>query len=478
MVIDKYMTAAGVESFCEATKSWVDIVKLGWGTSACMPRDIVQKKCTLFREAGMEVCPGGTLFELAYLQHKLPETLEEARNLGFTMIEVSNGSVPIEESEKLRIIDKVAAKGFRVISEVGCKFVEEDRRLSLETRVSHIKRELNAGAWKVILEARESGTLGIYNSSGKTQHHLLDGLVSEISLDDLIFEAPLRSQQCDLILKLGPNVNLGNIAPIDLFSLETLRQGLRSDTLRQFHMDLPMIRFELGPNGARAGSLRGDVLIVVDALRASTTIVAALAAGIRAVRPVSSPEECRGELTAGERGGHKIPYLDYDNSPLAFRSADVAGKELVLTTTNGTECLLCAASAPDSVVLVGALVNASAVGRSALQLARKRKSNITIVIAGRNNEIAPEDQIAATEIAFVMPGAPFGGEIGLLTSSDPVLDFLNSASGRNLCALGRRDDVLFCAAKDTFDIVPVYKSGKISALSVDAAEIATPLEMQ
>jgi phosphosulfolactate phosphohydrolase-like enzyme len=137
-----------------------------------------------------------------------------------------------------------------------------------------------------------------------------------------------------------------------------------------------------------------------------------------------------------------------------------------LTTTNGTECLLCAASEPGTMVLVGALVNASAVGRVAMRMAQERKTNITIVIAGRNNQVAPEDQIAATEIALAMPGAPFGGEIRLLSSRDYVLDFLNSDSGRNLCSLGRRDDVLFCANKDMFELVPIYRSGKISALTV------------
>jgi 2-phosphosulfolactate phosphatase len=259
---------------------------------------------------------------------------------------------------------------------------------------------------------------------------------------------------------------LGNIAPEDVIPLETLRRGFRSDTLRHFHMHVPHVSIELGPSGAKAASDRGEVIIVVDALRATSTIIAALAGGMVSVRPVATVDECVGEVTAGERGGHKVPHLDFDNSPISFANGEQRGKRLCLTTTNGTECLLSAAKNADAVVLAGALLNATAVAKAALTLAQRRACNITIIVAGRNNQVAVEDQIAATQIALSIPGADVRGGIPMLSADDYLIDFLNSDSGRNLSTLGRVQDVIFCAQKDFFDIVPVLRNGELIGLDI------------
>ena len=465
MVLDKNLSLSDLAGLLETSGEHIDLVKLGWGTSVTMRRDLIAKKCALLRSWEIMVSPGGTLTELAYHQGKLEPALEEARALGFTCIEVSNGTVPIHETVKLEIIRTAITAGFRVISEVGSKIVEEDHRLDLHERVSQARRELEAGAWKVIIEARESGTLGIFDSSGKTQFEMVHRLIDEIGLRQLIFEAPIRQQQTDLILRLGNDVNLGNIAPADVIPLETLRLGLRGDTLRHFHLSVPSVTLELGASGALAASARGDVIVVADAIRASTTIVTALASGMRAVRPVGTAEECVGEVTAGERGGHKISQLDYDNSPLVFLDPQFAGKELVLTTSNGTECILAAAFYPAATVYVGALLNASAVALAALAEARRSKRNISIVVAGRNNQVAQEDLIASSEIALAMPGAEIRGDLNLVTSDNYVLDFLNSDSGRNLSQLGKSDDVIFCAKKDVYNVVPIYVDGVLKLSS-------------
>jgi 2-phosphosulfolactate phosphatase len=167
----------------------------------------------------------------------------------------------------------------------------------------------------------------------------------------------------------------------------------------------------------------------------------------------------------GERGGKKIAQVDYDNSPLVFNSGQLHGKEVVLTSSNGTECILAAGSDSKAVVLIGALLNASSVAQFALETARTTGRGISILVAGRNNEAVTEDVIAASEIAFTLRGAPIHSDIDLIISEDFVVDFLNSASGRNLSALGRSEDVIFCARKDVFDIVPVFRDRVVVAAS-------------
>jgi phosphosulfolactate synthase (CoM biosynthesis protein A)/phosphosulfolactate phosphohydrolase-like enzyme len=464
MVLDKNLGLHALADLIDTGGSVIDLVKFGWGTSVIQEESLIREKCSILSAHNILCCPGGTLTELVWLQGKLDSYLKRAQFLGFSCIEVSNGTVPIPESSKTDIIKKALDMGFCVTSEVGSKLPEEDKRISLESRLHQIQSDLEAGAWKVIIESRESGMQGIFDEKGGTQLEYLHALTNVVGAHNLIFEAPKRSQQAELILTLGNDVNLGNIAPFDVVPLETLRMGLRSDTLRPYHMNYPCIRIGLGADSALAASKLGDVVVVVDALRASSTIVTALAHGMRCVRPVASVEACVGEVTAGERGGKKIEQLQFDNSPISFANSAMAGKELVLTTSNGTECLLAAGSNPQAITLVGSLLNAGAAASSAMDLARKHRRNISIICAGRNNQMASEDLIAASEIIMSLPGAPVLGELQPVSSSDFYRDFLASESGLNLSALGKTDDVLFCAKKDNFPITPIYSQGIITIL--------------
>jgi 2-phosphosulfolactate phosphatase len=465
MVLDKNLSVLELEHLMTTSADYVDLMKFGWCTSAVLPRDVIRRKCEILRAHAVDICPGGTLVELAYLQGSVPQLLKEARELGFTCIEVSDGTVPMAEEAKLDTIKRALDAGFRVVSEVGSKFVAEDHRLGVAARLDSTHRELEAGVWKVIVEARESGTAGIFDKSGTTQGDMLTDLLKGVASDDLIIEAPMKQQQADMILRLGSDVNLGNIPPQEIVALETLRLGLRGDTMRHFHMSLPTVTLELGASGAARASKRGDVIIIVDAIRASTTIITALANGIKTVRPVATPEECIGDVTAGERGGQKLPDANEDNSPLAFRSPKYAGRNLVLTTSNGTECILSAAANPRAVVLVGALVNCRAVASYGMEVARETGRGVSIVVAGRNNQLAREDVIAASEIAFNMRGAPVAGEINLVSSDDLVVDFLSSDSGINVSQRGHSDDVVFCATKDVYDTVPIFHEGLLTVAS-------------
>lgn len=459
MVLDKNLSVSELDNVLGTASDFIDLIKFGWCTSAVFPPEVIRRKCEVIRHYGVDVCPGGTLMELAFLQGKVPQLLEEARRLGFNCIEVSNGTVPMPEERKLECIQRALDLGFKVVSEVGSKIVEEDHRLHVEQRIEQTRQELEQGVWKVIVEARESGTLGIFDNKGKTQVDMLQSLIHGVGIDGLIFEAPLKQQQADLILRLGNRVNLGNIPPHEAIALETLRLGFRGDTMRQLHLALPTVTLELGASGAWAASQRGDVIIVVDAIRASSTIITALANGMQSVKPVQAPEDCVGEITAGERGGKKIAQLDYDNSPIVFNDSKYRGKHLVLTTSNGTECILAAASNPKAIVLIGALLNASAVAQFALETARTTGRMISIVVAGRNNQPVSEDIVSASEIVFQLHGAPVRTNIDLVSSDNFVRDFLNSESGRNLSDLGRSDDIIFCAQRDKFDVVPIFRDG-------------------
>lgn len=235
MVLDKNLGLAALDDLLGTAAPAVDLVKFGWGTSATQAADLVRRKCALLAAHQVLACPGGTLGELAWQQGRFGPFLAEARSLGFSCIEVSDGTVDMPHGEKLALIRRALDAGFHVTSEVGSKNTETDRAMGPDERIAQIQAELACGAWKVIIEARESGTHGIFDAQGATRHDLFDQITEHVDADRLIFEAPQRAQQTELLLSLGNRVNLGNIAPADVVGLETLRLGLRSDTMRHFH---------------------------------------------------------------------------------------------------------------------------------------------------------------------------------------------------------------------------------------------------
>jgi len=458
MVLDKNLGIQALNDLLDTAGEFIDIVKFGWGTSRILPFDLVRRKIEILSKCNVLVCPGGTFLEIAYAKGMANSFLEEAKNIGFSCIEVSDGAIQIKHENKLELIKKAKDLGFTVISEVGKKFEMEEKRYPIEERINHVLKELETGSFKVIIEARESGSSGIFDKSGDIMQEFVEIIIAQLGTHNLIFEAPRPEQQHWLISNIGNSVNLGNINPDDCVNLETLRCGLRANTLREYHLNRTSVFIENGVGGALHAASKKDVVIIVDALRASTTIITALAEGVASVKPVVSADECIGELTAGERGGEKIPGLDYDNSPLSFRSSNCAHKQLVLTTSNGTECIK-AAGMQNSTVLIGSLINAKAVSEKALDIAKSTNRHITIVMAGRNNQLALEDLISASEIVANFKDCSVKGYIKPVYSVDYEKDFLNSESGKNLIALGKEKDVLFCAKKNLYKIVPVFKNG-------------------
>jgi 2-phosphosulfolactate phosphatase len=464
-VLDKGAAARQLDDLIAVAGQWIDVVKFGWGTARMQPREQVQEKVRLLTAAGIRACTGGTLLEVALAQGKIDACLAEARALGFPMVEVSNGVHPMSQERKLELIRRARDAGFRVWSEVGKKDVEADARLSTMDRIAAVRAELAAGSDKVILEARESGTVGVFDREGKPIEEIIERIDQEVGISSVVFEAPKKEQQVWMIRRFGAEVNLGNIALEEAISLATLRTGLRGDTFGDFQLKGVLAFLELGVNGAIRARQRGGVVILIDALRASATMITALAMGMSQVRPVTSVEACVGDVTAGERGGRKLPTMDHGNSPtelLAHQEA-YAGKSLGLTTTNGTECLL-AASGDETVVLVGSTLNARAVADAALRLAKAQERPISLLMAGRNNQHCIEDELAAAEILLRL-----GVEVRVQGPAPSIsraleADFFASDAGRNLTSLSYSDDVRFCAQTDRFDVVPVFRDGMVIPL--------------
>jgi phosphosulfolactate synthase len=235
MVLDKGLGYRAAQDLMEYASEYIDIIKLGWGTHRLCSEGAVRRKIQLYTDNSIRVSNGGTLFEIAYLQRKIDEFFEYAHKIGLSSIEISDGSIQISRKERSEIIRKCKNMGFGVFTEVGKKDPLEDARLTMDYRIKEAKSDLDAGATKVIMEARESGKgIGVYDKEGKIKEDMVKELTQGIGVQDIMFEAPEKSQQVYFILNLGPEVNLGNIKPEDVIPLETLRRGLRGDTLGKF----------------------------------------------------------------------------------------------------------------------------------------------------------------------------------------------------------------------------------------------------
>jgi phosphosulfolactate synthase len=225
-VLDKGLGPRAWEDVLETSGLYIDIVKLGWGTAYVTQN--LRQKLEILKEKPVVI--GGTFFEAVYVKGKVDEYKRWLADLGLTHVEISDGTVEMPREEKLELIADLA-RDFTVLSEVGSK--DSEVNFAPYLWVQWIKEELEAGAWKVITEARESGTAGIFRPSGEMRTGLIDEIVNEIAVGDLVFEAPTKASQAWFVKEFGPTVNLGNIPPDEVIPLETLRLGLRGDTLKE-----------------------------------------------------------------------------------------------------------------------------------------------------------------------------------------------------------------------------------------------------
>jgi phosphosulfolactate synthase len=224
-VLDKGLPAPDTEALLDAAGDFVDIWKFGWGT-AYLDRQF-RTKLALLAEHDVRACLGGTLLEIAWSQGRVEECLGWAAEAGVPLVEVSRGVMPIPLRDKARLVAR-AAQSFTVVTEVGVK--DPGRQLAASQWKAEVADDFAAGAWLVVTEGRESGTVGTYDASGAVIEEVVDSVIAVAGHERIIFEAPRRDQQAWCINRFGPDVNLGNIALGDIVNIETLRLGLRADT--------------------------------------------------------------------------------------------------------------------------------------------------------------------------------------------------------------------------------------------------------
>jgi phosphosulfolactate synthase len=229
MVMDKGLSLREAEDFVSNSLEYTDIIKLGFGTGFVTPG--LQRKIDLYKEAGLPVYFGGTLFEAYIIRNQFEDYLRLLDKTGITHAEVSDGSIEMHHDEKCEYIRKLASRAI-VLSEVGSK--DAEKIIPPYEWIEQMESEISAGVWKVIAEARESGTVGIFRGTGEVRSGLVAEIIRKIPQEKILWEAPLKAQQVWFIKLYGANVNLGNIAPNELIALETLRLGLRGDSFHFF----------------------------------------------------------------------------------------------------------------------------------------------------------------------------------------------------------------------------------------------------
>lgn len=229
MMMDKGLSCSEAEAFCESSGEYTDLVKFGFGTS--MVTNKLETKLKIYKDAGMRCYFGGTLFEAFIARGKFDDYRKLLSKYKLEVAEVSDGSIVLDHNEKCKYIEKLS-KDFTVLSEVGSK--EAGILISPARWIKMMNTEIEAGAWKVIAEGRESGTVGIFRPSGHAHTVLINRITAKVPQDKIMWEAPKKEQQVWFIKHFGANVNLGNIAPNEVIAMECLRLGLRGDTFFQF----------------------------------------------------------------------------------------------------------------------------------------------------------------------------------------------------------------------------------------------------
>ena len=229
MVMDKGLSLNEAENMIALKSDLTDIVKLGFGTSILTKN--IAEKIKLYQQSGMMVYTGGTLFEAFIVRNQFDDYCKLMDTLKLDMVEVSDGSMFIEHDKKCEYIQKLSSN-YRVISEIGSK--DESVTIKNSDWIKFMKKELDAGSWKVIAEAREGGNVGVFDKNGLVKNDLIEEITNQISVTKILWEAPQKKQQVWFINNFGANVNLGNISPNDIISLECLRLGLRGDTFNNY----------------------------------------------------------------------------------------------------------------------------------------------------------------------------------------------------------------------------------------------------
>jgi phosphosulfolactate synthase len=230
MVMDKGLSLRDAENMIDVSGEYIDIVKLGWATSYVTPR--LKEKLKFYKDLNIPYYFGGTLFECFIVRNEFDNFRKIVDDFQLDYVEVSDGSIEINHDEKCKFIE-ILSKDHKVLSEVGSK--DAEKIIAPYKWINMMEKELQAGSYKVIAEAREAGNVGIFRGTGEVRSGLVEEILTKIEADKIIWEAPIKAQQTWFITLLGANVNLGNIATNDIIPLETLRLGIRSDTFSHFY---------------------------------------------------------------------------------------------------------------------------------------------------------------------------------------------------------------------------------------------------
>jgi phosphosulfolactate synthase len=244
MVIEKEFGPEGARDWAGMASPVADIVKITFGTAALYDEKLLRDKIAVYNDAGISTMIGGTLTEVAILsaggygKSDLKGYAQYARDLGFSHLEFSDGSIFVPDKDRRQIIRMFMDAGFEVISEVGKKDPKKDELMSLEHRIELMKLDLASGARMVIIEARESGKgIGVMGKAGEVLFAELDEIVNAVGLENTMIEAPEKSQQQNIFMHYGPGANIGNVQPRDILSVGTLRSGLRGDTISSLRLE-------------------------------------------------------------------------------------------------------------------------------------------------------------------------------------------------------------------------------------------------
>lgn len=232
MVIDKGLGLEQTQDLLELASPYIDFIKLAFGTSLLYPQSVLEAKIAAIRERGLDVYPGGTLYELACAQGETLRFARRAKELGFTVLEVSEGTIDLTRESRRRMIDAALDAGLKVVTEIGKK--DPTVRLEADQVAEEVAWNLAAGSHLVIIEGRDSGVgVGAYDADGAPRRDFVDAVLEAVDVpQSLMWEAPQGRQHVYWIKRLGSNVNLGNVQPDDVIALEAMRQGLRGDTMR------------------------------------------------------------------------------------------------------------------------------------------------------------------------------------------------------------------------------------------------------
>jgi phosphosulfolactate synthase len=208
---------------------YIDIVKIGWGLPLLLPRERLKARIRFYHDIGVEVSSGGTLLEYSVVRDRTAAFLDEARELGFDMVEISDGIIDLARAQIERLAREVSRRGLDVLIEVGKK--NPQNQLSLRETLDRIEHARSLKPRKVIIESRESGKgVGIYDGEGAIKWDWVRTILADHPMEELIFEAPQEAQQIALLMELGQETNLGNVAVTSIAPLASQRLGLRGDT--------------------------------------------------------------------------------------------------------------------------------------------------------------------------------------------------------------------------------------------------------